>query len=122
MARHVLVTGGNAGIGLALCKLLIKDHGCYVYLGSRDAGRGATAMKSIINEVPDKADMIEVVQVDVGSDESCKAAAEVLKAKDVKLYALVNNAGVGWGSPPDAIMNTNFMGPKRVTDAFVGEF
>jgi len=77
-------------------------------------------MKSIIEEVPDKADMIEVVQVDVGSDESCKAAAEVLKAKGVKLYALVNNAGVGWGSPPDAIMNTNFMGPKRVTDAFVG--
>ena len=49
MAKHILVTGGNSGIGLALCKLLIKDHGCYVYLGSRDLGRGEAALKSIID-------------------------------------------------------------------------
>ena len=54
MTKHILVTGGNSGIGLALCKLLIKDHSCYVYLGSRDAGRGTAAMKSILEEVPDK--------------------------------------------------------------------
>ena len=54
MTKHILVTGGNSGIGLALCKLLIKDHACYVYLGSRDAGRGTAAMKSILEEVPDK--------------------------------------------------------------------
>ena len=54
MSKHILVTGGNSGIGLALCKLLIKDHSCYVYLGSRDAARGAAAMKTIIEEVPDK--------------------------------------------------------------------
>merc|ERR1711963_688804 len=76
MSKHILVTGGNSGIGLALCKLLIKDHSCYVYLGSRDAARGAAAMKTIIEEVPDKANQIEVVQIDVGSDESCNAAAK----------------------------------------------
>ena len=54
MTKHILVTGGNSGIGLALCKLLIKDHSCYVYLGSRDAGRGTAAMKSILEEFPDK--------------------------------------------------------------------
>jgi len=35
-------TGGNSGIGLALCKLLATEHGCYVYLGSRSAEKGAS--------------------------------------------------------------------------------
>ena len=81
MSKRVLVTGGNSGIGLALCKLLIRDHDCYVYLGSRDASRGATALKSIIEEVPEKADKIEVIQIDVGNDASCKSAAEALKGR-----------------------------------------
>lgn len=40
MAKNILVTGGNSGIGLALCKLLVTGHGCHVYMGSRDVGRG----------------------------------------------------------------------------------
>ena len=79
MSKHILVTGGNSGIGLALCKLLIRDHGCYVYLGSRDPTRGAQALKSIVDEVPDKSSQIEVVQIDVGDDQSCTSAANVLK-------------------------------------------
>ena len=78
MAKHILVTGGNSGIGLALCKLLIKDHGCYVYLGSRDLTRGANALKTILEEVPDKHNQIEVVQIDVGDDQSCATAAKTL--------------------------------------------
>ena len=40
----------------------------------------------------------------------------------VKLYALVNNAGIGFKAEITThdMMNTNYMGPKRVTDAFVG--
>jgi len=127
MSRNVLVTGGNSGVGLALCKLLIKDHDCYVFLGCRDVGRGATAMKSILDEVPEKADKIEVLQIDVGDDNSCTVAAEVLKAKNVKLYALVNNAGLFLNTNPEMmskfpkiLMNTNYMGPKRVTEAMIG--
>lgn len=33
--KRVLVTGGNTGIGLALCRQLSVDHGCHVILGSR---------------------------------------------------------------------------------------
>ena len=83
MSKHILVTGGNSGIGLALCKLLIKDHGCYVYLGSRDLTRGANALKTILDEVPDKSNQIEVVQIDVGDDQSCSAAA---KSLEVNMY------------------------------------
>jgi len=118
MSKHILVTGGNSGIGLALCKLLVKDHSCHVYLGSRDASRGNAALKTILDEVPDKSDKIEMVQIDVGNDESCISAAQVLKAKGINLYALVNNAGV-MRAEADVVLNTNFKGPKRVTDAFI---
>jgi len=118
MSKHILVTGGNSGIGLALCKLLVKDHSCHVYLGSRDASRGAAALKTILDEVPDKSDKIEMIQIDVGNNESCISAAQSLEAKGINLYALVNNAGV-MRAEADVVINTNFQGPKRVTDAFI---
>merc|ERR1719433_2334224 len=94
-SKHILVTGGNSGIGFALCKLLIRDHSCYVYLGSRDAKKGADAVRSILDEIPAKVCQIEVLEIDVGNDASVISAAKSLKAKGVKLYALVNNAGIG---------------------------
>lgn len=79
MSKHILVTGGNSGIGLALCKLLIKDHSCYVYLGSRNTSKGAAALKIILKDVADKSNFIEVIQIDVGDDQSCKSTAKILK-------------------------------------------
>ena len=46
--KRIIVTGGNAGIGYALCKQLIVDHGCYVYMGSRNVDRGNTAIEKLI--------------------------------------------------------------------------
>ena len=45
MVKHILVTGASAGIGLALCKLLIRDHDCYVYLGSRNVEKGKLTLQ-----------------------------------------------------------------------------
>ena len=39
-ARKVLVTGGNSGIGYALCKQLILENDCYVFMGTRSQERG----------------------------------------------------------------------------------
>ena len=70
--------------------------------------------------MPDKADKIEVLKIDVGDDESVLAAAKVLRDRNVKLYGLVNNAGITHkGNEISAVINTNYNGPKRVTDAFV---
>ena len=73
-----------------------------------------------MEEVPDKADKIEVLKVDVGDDDSVLAAAKILRDRNVKLYGLVNNAGISsTGNETSVVMNTNYIGPKRVTDAFV---
>ena len=121
--KTILVTGANAGIGLALVKLLVQDHGCRVFLGSRSVERGEAALKEIVAAVPEAAKLVEVLEIDVGSDASVAAAAASVKAKGVTLYALVNNAGCGLaqkgvrGTPE--IMNTNYAGPKRVSEAFL---
>lgn len=136
--KHILVTGGNSGIGLALCKLLATGTQpdseyptpapppCHVYLGARDVAKGEAALKSITGAFPAAADNIEVLQIDVADDASCTAAAAKLKAKGVTLYALVNNAGLGLAqdeagsSGPEKLLNVNMLGPKRVTEAMVG--
>ena len=73
---------------------------------------------------PEKSGNIEMIQIDVCSDESIADAAEELKSKGVRLYGLVNNAGVGGATAkqckrPEDVIVTNFYGPKKVTDAFV---
>ena len=92
-AKNILVTGGNAGIGLALCRQLVADHGAKVFMGARSAERGVAGMKQITDAHPDCAGRIEVLSIDVSDDASVAAAAGKLKAKGVTLYALVNNAG-----------------------------
>ena len=118
------MTGASSGIGLALCKLLVRDHGCHVYLGARNATKGAACLKDILAEVPAAAGKIELLTIDVTDDASVAAAAASLKAKGVTLYGLVNNAGVGLAQPgapngPEAILATNLYGVKRVSEAML---
>ena len=93
MSKTVLVTGANTGIGYALCKLLATEHGCSVLLGSRTKSKGEKAVADIKKLAPNAS--VELVEIDVSSDESVAAAAAAVKAKGVTLYGLVNNAGVG---------------------------
>ena len=79
--RRVLVTGGNTGIGYAICKLCIEKHGCYVYMGSRDEAKGKAAIAKMAKELPASQGKIEVLKVDVSSDASVREAAEALKSK-----------------------------------------
>ena len=116
MALPVLVTGANTGIGYALCKLLATEHECSVLLGSRTKSKGEKAVADIKKLAPNAS--VELVEIDVSSDESVAAAAAAVKAKGVTLYGLVNNAGVGHNTSGD-IIETNFKGPIRVSEAFL---
>lgn len=122
--RRVVVTGGNAGIGLALCKILATDHGCHVYMGSRNKEKGLAAIASLVEANKSIESKLELLVVDTASDESVAAAAATLKEmlpSGETLYGLVNNAGTGFnhGTSPEEVVNVNSYGPKRMVDAFL---
>jgi NAD(P)-dependent dehydrogenase (short-subunit alcohol dehydrogenase family) len=115
-----LVTGANKGIGHAVVRRL-AERGWTVLLGSRDPGRGAAAAAALDGDV-------EVLTIDVTSEESVAAAAKEVEQRYGRLDVLVNNAGIVGPrvaaldtSAADmlACYDTNVFGPVRVTSAFL---
>ena len=92
--KRVVVTGGNSGIGPALCEQLATEIGCHVYMGSRSKERGEAAVAGLPEGCKGK---VELLVVDVASQESVTAAVADLTTRlgGAKLYGLVNNAGTG---------------------------
>jgi len=110
-SKAILVTGGNDGIGFALCKQ-IAELGHRVILASRNPEKGAAAVKQIAAAVPQAA--VESIVLDVEQDASVRSAADSLAGQ--KLFAIVNNAGImGRGN----VINTNLYGTLRVCKTFM---
>ncbi|GAA0741081.1 SDR family oxidoreductase [Ideonella azotifigens] len=86
-APHVLITGGNRGIGAAIAHALAAD-GWRVTL----AGRSIEALESTRTTLP--GDGHAVVQMDVASADSITRAFADARTAQGPLHALVNNAGV----------------------------
>ena len=115
------VTGGNAGIGFALCKQLAIDDGCRVYLCARSTAKAQAAVDAIVSEGASAESLVPLV-VDVTDQTTIDAAAAVLMDEGVALYGVVNNAGAGLahgGVTGAQVMDTNLQGPKRVCEAFL---
>lgn len=117
-SKTIVVTGASRGIGLELCRVLLRDHpDINVVLGSRSVERGQQVANELIEQFNCK-DRLHVVELDTASDESVqKAARDIEAAHPEKLYGIVNNAGIAYGHPNEDIMNTNYWGPRRVNDA-----
>ena len=98
--RRVLVTGANKGIGLQIVKKIVQTvPDAHLLLGSRDKARGEKAVQDVIALDPTAAGRVELLELDVTSDDSVAAAAAAVRAKypdDAHpLFGLCNNAGVG---------------------------
>ena len=108
-----------------MCKQLCKDHGATVFLGSRNRERGEAAVKEVEEFAKGSKGKVELLILDVASDESVQAAAQELMQKGVVLTGLVNNAGTaagfGHGShvTNEDTMNVNLLGTKRCVDVFL---
>jgi len=114
--RIALVTGGNRGIGLEICRQL-AGRGIKVILGSRDAAKGVAAAR----EMAAAGAPVEARQLDVSSAKSISECMNWVRHDVGQLDILVNNAGVmieeGDADPLEDLeiirdtMQTNVYGP-----------
>lgn len=118
--KIILVTGGNRGIGLAICKQL-ADMGHKVIMGSRDLAKGKKAAESIKGD-------IHVRHLDVTKEVDIKNLAMNFRDHFGKLDVLINNAGLLIGNKGTTevnidevkrIMEANFYGPWRLSQVLL---
>jgi NAD(P)-dependent dehydrogenase (short-subunit alcohol dehydrogenase family) len=93
--KNVLVTGGNNGIGYETVKaLLLSDKRYHVLMGSRSLEKAKLAIETLHKECEGVKNTVEMVQIDLTSDESIEKAFEQVKASRGHIDVLVNNAGL----------------------------
>jgi len=97
-----LITGASRGIGREVA-LTLAAEGWRVLSGVRDPKSAPPGTQAEI--------------VDVGDAGSIEALAERLRARNERLDALVNNAGVYSGAAARLIWDVNVLGPLRLTRA-----
>ncbi|KAB5595316.1 Nucleoside-diphosphate kinase [Ceratobasidium theobromae] len=122
--RH-LVVGANRGIGLEFVRQLLGDPNCTVIGTYRDPEKIDELSK--ISSDPLNAGRLSLVRLDMMDDQSCKDAAEEVKAKLGYIDILIVNAGINGGKPllteeisnVSRLFDNNVLGPLRICQAFV---
>ncbi|SHN38744.1 SDR family NAD(P)-dependent oxidoreductase [Cryptosporangium aurantiacum] len=126
--KTALVTGANKGLGFEIAAGL-GARGYRVAVGARDEARGDAAVRTLHAAGVDAF----AVPLDVTSDRSVTAAAELIRRHGGRLDVLVNNAGIsgetgpGWTQDPTTldldvvrqVVETNVYGVIRVTNAML---
>jgi NAD(P)-dependent dehydrogenase (short-subunit alcohol dehydrogenase family) len=114
--KTVLITGANRGIGLEAARALAK-MGAHVVVGARDRARGQAAVDAISK----RGGSAELLEIDMSSFASVRAAARRFAAGHPALDVLVNNAGIVTRTRQltadghEIIWATNFLGPFLLT-------
>src|SRR5215469_6901474 len=89
--RTFLVTGGNAGIGLATATDLARRGG-RVHIACRSKARGEAAVAAISAQTG--SEQVRLHQLDLASLASVRQSAQEFIALGEPLHVLINNAGV----------------------------
>src|SRR5215469_2553357 len=89
--RTAVVTGANGGLGLETARQLAAK-GAHVVMAVRNQEKAAAALEEIRASAPEAA--LELVALDLASQESVRAAAGQIMAAHPSVDLLVNNAGV----------------------------
>ncbi|MCA9550280.1 MAG: SDR family oxidoreductase [Myxococcales bacterium] len=90
-ARIAVVTGANVGIGLETARELARQ-GYRVLMAARNPKKGEAAVADVQASVPGA--QVELLQLDLASLASVRAAAEAVTARAPQVDLLVNNAGL----------------------------
>jgi NAD(P)-dependent dehydrogenase (short-subunit alcohol dehydrogenase family) len=120
--KYALVTGGNKGIGLAICQGLLAQ-GFEVIMAARSLDKAQEAIAKL------NSSKLRPLELDVSDDDSIDRAAKNLSQEINSLDVLINNAGIYPDKGVniltvsrellDRTMNTNAFGAIRVTQAFL---
>ncbi|KAL8791752.1 MAG: hypothetical protein Q9195_005628 [Heterodermia aff. obscurata] len=119
--KKLTMSSANGGIGFELAAQLIAKDSYHVLLGSRSSEKGNAAVEELQSrELPGS---VELVVIDVTSDESIEQAATAVQNSHGKLDILVNNAAIALPAPPlrkqlNDAFDTNAAGPAVVVEAF----
>ena len=97
MEKVALVTGSSSGIGFET-SLALARNGFHTFATMRDLGKDEK-----IKQIIEKEDLsIEILELDVDSEESVNRAIKTVSEKKGRIDVLVNNAGYGmWGTVED---------------------
>ncbi|QGZ58894.1 SDR family oxidoreductase [Paraburkholderia acidiphila] len=115
----VLITGGTSGIGRALAEALHRRGNKVIVAGRR---------KSLLDEIARLNPGIDTVELDIGSATQIREVAARLIERYPSLNVVINNAGImpfddAGGALDDEqavrLVETNLLGPVRVSAAFV---
>jgi len=90
--KNVVVTGASGGIGAESARVL-ANAGARVFALGRNEAKTQSVVDSINGECGDPA-RVSFVQCDLSSLASVKQAAAVIKAAEVPIHIMLNNAGV----------------------------
>ena len=92
--KYVVVTGADRNIGLEICREFLK-RGWHVF-----AGRFNLELHLLEELKEEFGDLLDIVQLDVDSEESVSEAARIVSEKTDVVDMLVNNAArLGGGRP-----------------------
>ena len=118
MKRIALITGGNRGIGLEICRELGKNN-LHVILTSRGQEAGEGARDQLAKEGHD----VSWFGLDVSSADDIQAMSEHIQNAHGGLDILVNNAGVSFNGFNAKIardtVDINFFGSLHLSDALL---
>ena len=120
--KCAVITGGNKGIGFAICQgLLAAKFDVFVAARSIDKAKDAVEKLNSSNAHP--------IELDVSDDNSIDAAAKHLRQQIDSLDVLINNAGIYPDKGVNILtasrelllqtMNVNAFGAVRVTQALL---
>lgn len=113
--KVILITGANTGLGKATAIELAKHSPAHIYITARDQLKGNAALEEV-KGTASKGTKVSLLELDLSSFESIKAAAKSFLEQEGRLDVLLLNAGV-MGAPPvltkdgyEMHMGTNHLG------------
>lgn len=118
LTDHVcMITGGYAGVGLALSTILYA-HNATVYIAGRSFKSASNAIDTVTSAHPSSNGKLHFLQLDLSDLTTIKSAVDQFLQRETKLHWLNNNAGI-MHPPPNSVsaqghdlqFATNILGP-----------